>query len=214
MLLSTILAGAAAVYTAPAPPRNDQWYAGVFSFPESQLSEDEVSQVLVELTVDPGGASLSCRSRAISGNPQLGAFACRQINGRARFSPAKAPDGSRMYGVYRTYFSMSAGNTPPTRRPADRAFEIALTVPVPKPSLFIQFAVDAGGTLIPASCSLVPATGVGSQRMKQTVEPVFVSQVCAAIPAKLKLEPATDSMGTPVPSVQNAYLTVVSSHHP
>ena len=201
---------AAAIFSAPVPAMNYDWFSGVYDWPNKGVQENTLVNVGVDVTVNPYGYMQSCTSHVRSGIPALGPYVCSRLGARAEFDPARDPNGHHMYGIYRTSIILWKGEAkdfPKSYDVSDFTISKVPGVAVPENGyLEIQFVVDEQGR--PSSCSLVPTIGYGLERKKQQVDPALVNEACAELPVKLHPEPARDRGGHIVPSVQSATVAV------
>ena len=203
---------ATAVFSAPVPAMNYDWFSAVYDWPNKGIGRNELVNVGVDVTVNPYGYMQSCASHVRSGAPALGPYICSRLGARAEFDPARDANGRRIYGIYRTSVVLWNGDGKNLPKDFETSnFTIANEAKVNTPdtdSFMIQFAVDAEGR--PSSCSLVPTLGYGLYRIKQQVDSALVNQACSELPSKMHAEPARDRSGRAVASVQTATVRVVS----
>lgn len=203
-MFSVLLAAAAA--TAPIPNMATDWWSNYYDIPSKGLAPGELSLVVAEITVNKRGAFEGCVGRVYLGNPNMGPYVCSRLKLRALFKPARASDGSKIYGVYRKLIVVA--NVRETTRYRTPRFGIHLpsgTTPSHNP-FEIQFHVGTDGTV--SDCSLIESVGINLERRKQVVDPALVQSACAEVASQLKPAPARDKDGQAVPSVQNALVAV------
>ena len=204
MLLLT-LAAAAGAYTAPVPIDPQDWISAYFHFPARGVQNDVLTVVTADIIVNPYGGISDCRARATQGNPNMAEYTCKILRGTgSKFKPARDPSGKRMYGLYRqnvAWWTSAQRGTPPPKY--EHPVEFRMTVDRIPPdtedpeSTEIQFAVDVAGN--GSSCS---PTGTEGQA-------VLGQLACQRLANSLRVQPATDRKGRPVPSVQNARVKVI-----
>jgi hypothetical protein len=209
------LLAAAAVYSAPVPAMNYDWFSAVYDFPRNGIKENELVIVQVDNTINPHGYIQGCTGHVYAGIPQMGPYVCSRLRQRGEFDPARDPSGRRMFGVYRTFVVLWTGskreNFPKDYRHTDFDVSVPASIDLGKEkSVVVQFAVDAQGHT--SSCSQAAVVGYGLYKEKQSVNPAAMSLACEAVPTKLHVEPAHDSSGKPVASVQNAIVGLKSGN--
>ena len=205
---------AAATVVAPVPNMTTDWWSNNYDTPEQGLAPGEVSLIVAEITVSKRGHFAGCTGKAYLGNPQMGPYVCSRLKLRARFEPARGPDGERIVGVYRKMITVANIETDFTDRRKTYGFRApAFGIGIPasvggsSDSPFeIQFYLAADGQV--RDCSLIESVGINLERHKQSVEPAAVERACAEIPAQLKPVPLRDKGGNAIPSVQNALVIV------
>jgi hypothetical protein len=210
----SVFFAAPAVFSAPVPAMNYDWFSSVYDFPKNGMKPNELVSVQVDVTVNRRGQIQSCTGHVHSGIPEMGPYVCSRLKQRGVFDPARDPEKRRMYGVYRTFVIIwnnvrPGGNPPKNYRSTDFDIVIPAGAKMKLKSVVIQFAVDEQGNA--SSCSLVPALGYGLYREKQVVDPSIVASACAALPTKMRIQPAKDETGKAVPSVQNAIIGLNSA---
>ena len=205
-----LIIGAAAVFSAPVPAMNYDWFSGVYDWPNKGVMENEPTIVSVDVTVNPYGYMQGCTAYVRRGLPELGPYVCSRLGARAEFDPARDPAGHRMYGIFRTAIVLWYGDSQRFPKALDTAhFKITKPVGTAAPkdgALTIQFLVDVEGHL--SSCSLVPIIGYGLNKRKQEIDPALAAEACTELPLKMHPEAARDRSGRLVPSVQTATVGV------
>ena len=84
----------------------------VDDFP-TYLAQEGVSRIVhVRVTVRPDGVLQSCSAEVSSGDGKLDAYTCQLIVRRAKFVPARWPDGTAAYGVIRVPVNWLVANGP------------------------------------------------------------------------------------------------------
>ena len=216
MMLSLLAAAAAA--TAPVPAMTTDWWSNHYDTPKKGLAPGEVSLVVAEITVTQRGAVGACVGRAYVGNPQMGPYVCSRLKLRAKFRPARDPEGKKVVGIYRKMITVANLAPDGSSTFSFKTPRFGISVPaepgVTSDSPFeIQFYLAADGQM--SSCSLIEEVGINLERHKQNVDPRTVERACAQVPVQLKPVPPRDKGGNPMPTAQNALVTVggVSTSH-
>jgi hypothetical protein len=167
--------------------------------PLSIMREQDVRVVGVRLTVDPTGKLQACSAEFTSGLTKLDEYTCEIIRRRARFQPARGPDGQSAYGIIRTPITWTVNADSP-RSPADLELTVSrLPKGIKSPAVArLMFAVDERGH--PSSCQQEepPAPAVPA------LPPELVKIACAELLQSYVAIPAGDASGRPVASVQDA----------
>jgi hypothetical protein len=206
MILVAIAAAAAAAeagtYTAPVPRHLDSWIAPVLDFPVRGIEKEVFNIVDVHLTVNQYGGMAACSARSVRGNPNMAEYTCDILKNRTEFKPARDPSGKRMFGVYRVTINwwLSEDKPPPEDydRPAEFQLETNALPTDPKDRLVsIQFAVDTAGN--GSSCSAA----------EYEENAALAQSACERLAGRLRVQPARDRGGRPVPSVQAARVKFV-----
>ena len=204
-MFSILLAAAAA--TAPIPDMTNDWWSNYYDTPSKGLAAGELSVVVSEITVNKRGHFENCVGRVYRGNPQMGPYVCSRLKMRALFRPARASDGSKVYGLYRKLIIVA--NVKEETRFRSPRFGIRIPAAGRSAShnpFEIQFYVGADGQV--SDCSLVDAVGINLERTEQIVDPALVQSACAEVPTQLGPASVRDKRGNAVPSVQNALVTI------
>jgi hypothetical protein len=128
--------------------------------------------VLARVTVGPDGSIKDCSAENDSGDPTLDAITCTIIVKRGKFNPARLPDGSPAYGVFRRAVTWAIGSPPPE---GDYPVDLDLTlnqmphgVRSPAQANLVA-ALDEGGH--PTACSPEPPVSGAHQ----TTDPTLLS---------------------------------------
>lgn len=157
-------------------------------------------------TVGPTGALQDCKIENASGNPQLDIETCAIILRRAKVRPAQWIDGSPTYGVLRFPVSWVIGE-PPSRKEINKAFaaDIELFVAnLPKrargrANVELMIATDEAGRVV--DCAAAPSI---FRQQRKTFFPELVPVACEQVTRQFKANPARDTTGKAVRSVQTA----------
>lgn len=216
MLFSVLFAAATAA--APVPNMKTDWWSNYYDTPARGLAPGEISLVVAEITVNKYGGVDGCSGNAFVGNPQMGPYVCSRLKMRAKFKPARDPEGKKVVGIFRKMITVA--NLVPDGSSTFRfkAPRFGISVPaepgVTDDSPFeIQFYLAADGQV--SHCSLIEEVGINLERHKQNVDPRTVERACTQVPVQLKPVPLRDKRGNPIPTSQNALVTVggVSTSH-
>ncbi len=166
-----------------------------------------MSLVVAEITVNKFGGVAGCVGHAYSGNPQMGPYVCSRLKKRAAFKPARGPDGRKVVGIYRKLIIVANVTSDTRFRTPDFGVHIPGSVQTISDNPFeIQFYLDANGQV--SDCSLIDAIGINLERHKQVVDGAIVQRACAEVPRQLKPMPPRDKQGNPIPTAQNALVTI------
>lgn len=107
-LVATLQAGSAASGTASPPtPLNESVVASPQNYPSSL---DDFGVVSLLLDVDTAGKVSSCTVTESSGHKLMDKGTCSLFKARARFAPARNPDGAAVSGQYRLAVTWISGN--------------------------------------------------------------------------------------------------------
>jgi hypothetical protein len=200
MMLWITVAAASAQLSAPIPANLHSW-ATYSDVPMDIVPEGPQHLVGFRVTVDLAGKPQSCRVDLSSGIPRLDRYSCDLVMKRARFIPAKDAAGTPVYGVYESNLTWWVGDVgPPPRAPFGGDLDLLVnSLPAGTQSpigVRIMFAVDAQGKT--SSCTQEGEPG------KTQAPPELAQLACTQALQQLKIIPATDVRGTPVPSIQDA----------
>jgi hypothetical protein len=156
-------------------------------------------------TVRADGTIQDCIVERESGDPKLDALTCSIFAKRAKFHPAKSPDGTPVYGVFRSGMNWTIGFGPPPREELEEAHPADLEISTNLPPdvdrrtvVTVAIAVDENGRVVDCDAQ-PPLPGDRRKRFSQLV-PIACQQMINAF----KGRPASDASGNPVRSVQNA----------
>lgn len=192
--------GIAPAYVQPQPIGRDTWTIGS-SPPESWLTPT-TTPVGSALTVRPGGSVQSCAISPSSGNAQLDRFTCDLLMRNAQFKPARAADGTPIYGVFRIWTVWTNWMTAERQAYDFKLVDDQLSAGADSPKrIDIVFIVDASGKVL--SC--------GDENGDD--EPRLVAAACERVGSSMALQPARTDAGVTVPSVQDATVAIFSSTH-
>ena len=186
-------AAVAQVYTAPVPVNRNLWY----HYGDTPLQAYTFGTLTVgyALTIRPNGSVRDCRISVSSKYPNVDEYTCDLLAARASFAPAKAPDGTPMWGVFRGWMVWG--------REEGEDYNIrlllgsvpgAIRLPV---RVDVTFLVDTEGR--PSSCS----------DENNDDDAALVEVACQQL-GELMVTPAVRAeAGLAVPSVQDATVSFV-----
>jgi len=204
-MISLLLSLATA--TAPVPAMKTDWWSNYYDTPKSGVAVGEMSLVVAEITVNKYGGFAGCIGRVFSGNPQMGPYVCSRLKMRAEFEPARGPDGQKVVGIYRKLIIVANVKSDTRFRSPRFGIHIpASGMSVSDNPFEIQFYLDASGQV--TDCSLVDSVGINLERHQQVVDEALVQSACTEVSRQLKPLPPRDKRGNPIPTTQNALVTV------
>jgi len=136
-LLASLLVNAivAATPSTPLP-----WY-GLDDYPVKAFERQWSGAATFELLIDPEGRPANCTIVHSSGHSELDRQTCFIAMHRARFTPARGPDGTRVYASYRSMVKW--------RRPDQESLQGE-----PGPDLEVTVAALPAGTKEPLAVKL------------------------------------------------------------
>lgn len=185
------------------------WWSDYYDTPKRGVAAGEMSLVVAEITVNKYGGFAGCTGRVYSGNPQMGPYVCSRLKMRAEFKPARGPDGRKVVGIYRKLIIVANVKSDTRFRAPKFGIRIPRSAQNASHNPFeIQFYLNANGQV--SDCSLIDAVGINLERTKQVVDEAMVQLACAEVPRQLKPMPPRDEQGNPIPTTQNALVTVAS----
>ena len=155
------------VAATPATPL--PWYSFA-DYPMKAFTEQWKGAATFELLVDPQGRPGACTIIQSTGYPSLDRETCFIAMHRARFSPARGPDGSPVYGSYRSMVKW--------HRPDQDNLQVE-----PGPDLEITVSALPPGTKKPAAVKLAYFVDARGQASSCTVLPESKSQPSSLIEA-------------------------------
>lgn len=167
---------------------------------ESFVRKPGYGLVLYRITVTPKGRLQDCKIEASSGSPGLDDLTCHTVLKGGGFWPAKWTDGTAVYDIWRQTFLWAGREKFDYSQPVDLEIQVdrlpsGLKSPL---SLELNFAVDTNGSK--SSCES-PA---------KDADPALVSIACQQLLTSYPAVPAKDDHGTPVRSIQNAFVSFVT----
>ena len=157
-------------------------------------------------TIGEDGIARDCSVERSSGDGKLDAYTCAIILKRAKFQPAKWPDGTPAYGVLRLPVTWAIGEQP-SEKEVQAAFPADMDVSVSRlpsgarktTSLSLMIAVAETGRVV--GCSQAPPA---SKHFHPKAFPELVSIACQQLSSQFTAVPPKDATGKPVRSVQTA----------
>lgn len=229
LLILTAAGAATAAYSqAPivaAQPRTSlERLVRIQDYPASARAAGEQGDTDFTLTVDPGGRVSQCTIARSSGSAALDETTCRLMKSRARFTPARAADGSLRYGAAAGRIAWRIPGAPPPSGSgmiADSASNYpAVTFPVEGPwpkaslaSLFSDEDYPASARAARESGRVEFTLGIGiSGRVESCViqrssgSAALDSATCRLIRARARFVPARDASGNAVPSETQGHI--------
>lgn len=165
-LLASLLAGSV-VAAAPSTPL--PWYH-FDDYPMKAFEQQWNGASAFELMVDPQGRPADCTILHSSGYAQLDKETCFIAMHRARFSPARGPDGTPVYGSYRSIVKW--------HRPDQDSLQSE-----PGPDLEVNVSTLPAGTRSPAAVKVAYFVDARGQASSCTVLPDSKAQPSALIQA-------------------------------
>lgn len=189
LLLSSIVAASP---TTPTP-----WFLEV-DYPVRAFQRRQEGATEFEVLVSPDGQPAKCTITRSSSHYMLDERACLVAMQRIRFAPAKAPDGSPSYGVYKSRVNWALDPDNWTQSEVGPDFELSLNkLPdnVDGP-VSIKYAVLVDSTGKAVDCNAI-TTGFGA---------VLSDLGCTKIKQDYR-HVALAKSGATVPAVQTAWIT-------
>lgn len=186
MALFASLLASTVVAASPATPL--PWYH-FQDYPMKAFEEQWKGAATFELVVDPQGRPAQCNIIHSSGHASLDKETCFIAMHRARFTPARGPDGNAVHGSYRSMVKW--------HRPDQDTLQVE-----PGPDLEITVAALPAGAAAPAAVKLAYFVDAQGQPSSCTVLPEskaqpasLVEAACQQLFAKL---PATTAENRPI----------------
>lgn len=184
----------AGVYFAPEAIARDEWLHDG-DVPTEALPSGP-ALVGSAITVRPDGSVQDCQTDVTSNNPEIDDYTCDILKRRARFRPGHAPDGTKMYGVFRTWTEWGG----PVDEKRASNFKVITNLPANSESTLrvdIMFLVDADGR--PTTCT----------DQHNDDDPVLVGMACRRLAGEMATPAVRNEAGLAVPSVQDATVLFV-----
>lgn len=188
LLVSSVIAA------GPATPL--PWF-NFDDYPMKAFEREWKGTSMFEVLVAPDGHAASCKITRSSGYQELDKQTCFVAMKRARFSPARGPEGTPSYGTYRGVVNW--------HRPDQQALQGS-----PGPDLEVTVAALPGGTQKPAAVKVAYYVDVAGNPSNCTVLPdsahqpkALVDAACTELLGKLPHAPVMGSSGA-VPAVRTA----------
>ncbi len=180
--------------TAAAPQTPLPWFT-FEDYPMKAFEKKWEGVTAFELLVAPDGRIADCRVTGSSGHEVLDRTTCLLAVKRAKFSPARGPDGARRFGVYR---SQAVWAFPERKIEANPAPDLEVTLnKLPDgtnqpPVVKLAYAVDQQGNT--SSCTVIPSS---------LYQPsVLVDLGCKQLLQSVEHSPVVGPDGQPVPAVK------------
>lgn len=174
------------------PPKMISSSIGFEDYPQRALRNNEEGYVSVDVSVSADGAPLSCEITESAGHSALDEVTCRRLM-KARFEPARDPDGVAVAGNF--YTSVGWSMPSPGVVPDNRVFVPVAALPngyVEATSTFLSF--DAAGSL--ATCEIKASSG--SKAFDEIACDLLRKQMKIAPPHALGNAPAAGYRYVPV----------------
>jgi TonB family protein len=165
-LLASLLVNAV---VAAKPTTQLPWYTFA-DYPMKAFTEQWKGAATFELLVDPQGRPTDCTIIQSTGYPTLDRETCFIAMHRPRFSPARGPDGTPVYGSYRSMVKW--------HRPDQESLQAE-----PGPDLEITVSALPPGTKKPAAVKLAYFVDAQGQASSCTVLPESKAQPKSLIDA-------------------------------
>jgi TonB family protein len=156
----------AVVAAAPANPL--PWYS-FDDYPMVAFQKQWKGAATFELLVDPQGRPTDCTITRSSGYADLDRETCFIAMHRARFTPARGPDGTPVYGAYRSMVKWHRPDQDSLQVEPGPDLEVTVASLPPgteqPPAVKLAYFVDASGQ--PSSCTVLPESKVQSSTLVQ-----------------------------------------------
>lgn len=186
-----------ATVTAAAPTAQLPWFE-FHDYPMRAFEKHQEGVTRFELLVDPRGRATNCTITRSSGFEELDEKTCKLATFRARFAPARGPDGQSAYGVYRSQaIWVFPENMIPNSAPGPDLQVSINQFPqgtVDPPVVKLAYFVDQQGQI--SACGPLHGERVQPQTL--------VDVACRELPSRLRAAPAKMADGQSVPTVQTA----------
>jgi len=194
MSLFVSLLAKAVIAAAPATPL--PWF-NMDDYPMKAFEKEWRGASVFEVLVTPDGKPADCTISKSSGYPELDKHTCFIAMHRARFTPARGPDGSPIYGTYRSVVMWHRPDQEKLQGEPGPDLEVSVQS-LPEgtkqpPAVKLAYYVDAAGN--PSSCTPLPDSKVQPK--------VLVDAACSQLFGKLPRSPVTAN-GAPVSAVKTA----------
>jgi TonB family protein len=193
LLLS--LVSSAVVAATPMTPT--PWFE-FKDYPMQAFEKNWEGVTKFELLIAPDGHIAHCAITGTSGHDILDQQTCFLATKRARFAPARGPEGQMAWGVYRSQAvwvfperKMMGANPGPDLEVSVNKLPAGTAEP---PVVKLAYAVDPQGNA--SSCSLM--------RTAQPQPQVLVDVGCKELLAEVGKQPVVDPSGQPVAAVKTA----------
>jgi TonB family protein len=155
--MSAIASLLAASVVAAAPTTPLPWY-NFEDYPMKAFDKEWKGAASFELVVDPVGRPVSCTIIKSTGYSLLDRQTCFIAVHRARFTPARGPDGTAVYGAYRSMVKWHRPDQDSLQVEPGPDLEIAVSALPPgtkqPAAIKVAYFVDANGAA--SSCTILP----------------------------------------------------------
>jgi protein TonB len=194
MSLFGALLAQAVIAAAPATPL--PWYS-FDDYPQKAFDREWRGAANFEVIVTPEGKPASCTITQSSGYDVLDRTTCFIATHRARFTPARGPNGAPVYGSYRSQVVWHRPDQESLQRDPGPDLEVTIAA-LPSgakdpPAVKLAYFVDAEGN--PSACTPLPDS-------KAQPKPL-VDAACTQLFGKIQRSPVTAN-GAAVPAVKTA----------
>jgi TonB family protein len=173
----------AVIAAAPATPL--PWY-NFDDYPQKAFDREWKGAAQFEVVVAPDGKPTDCHITKSSGYAILDKETCFIAMKRARFTPARGPEGSPAYGIYRSLVAWHRPDQQSLQRDPGPDLEVtvqALPAGTNQPAAVkLAYFVDASGN--PSACTPLP------ESLKQPQS--LVDAACSQLLGQLPRTPAVD----------------------
>jgi TonB family protein len=194
--------------TAAAPAGKLPWFE-FHDYPMKAFEKHWEGVTRFDLLVDPNGRVANCSINQSSGHEDLDKTTCSLASFRARFAPARGPDGEPAYGVYRSQaiWVIPEHSLPNTEPGPDLQVSLSKLPQgtIDPPAVQLAYMVDQQGRI--SECGLLGGSPVQP--------PALVDVACRELASRLPQMAAKTSDGRSVAAVRTAaVLFTVSSGAP
>ena len=183
--------------TAAAPTAKLPWFE-FHDYPMRAFEKHQEGVTRFELLVDTRGRAANCTITRSSGFEELDAKTCDLAKFRARFAPARGPDGQPAFGVYR---SQAIWVFPENEIPNS----------APGPDLQVNVNQFPHGTFDPPVVKLAyfvdqqgRISACGALHGERVQPQTLIDVACRELPSRLQAVPAKTADGQSVAAVQTA----------
>src|SRR5438874_2528781 len=194
MSLLTSLLVNAVIAATPATPL--PWYT-FDDYPQKAFDREWKGNATFEVMVAPDGKPVSCAITQSTGYDILDRTTCFIAMHRARFTPARGPDGGEVYGAYRSQVVWHRPDQEKLQREPGPDLEVtlaALPSGAKEPAAVkLAYFVDAAGN--PSACTPLPDSKAQPQSL--------VDAACTQLFGKISRSPMIAN-GAAVPAVKTA----------
>lgn len=194
MGLFASLLSASVIAAAPANPL--PWFT-FDDYPQKAFDREWKGNATFELLVAPDGKPAKCTITHSTGYDILDRTTCFIAMQRARFTPARGPDGGDVYGVYRSQVIWHRPDQDKLQGEPGPDLEVTIAA-LPSgakdpPAVKLAYFVDAQGN--PSACTPLPDSKVQPKPL--------LDAACAQLFGRIQRSPVTTD-GATVPAVRTA----------